>query len=149
MIRLIKKDDKEIFLELVTKFYQSDAVLHPIPREYHLTTFEELIRSDVYLNGYIFECENAIAGYAITAKTFSQEAGGIVVWIDEIYILPQYRAKGIGQEFFKYLEDQEQPTIKRIRLEVEEENLKAISLYRRLGFVPLEYKQMIKDFNEI
>ena len=35
--------------------------------------------------------------------------------------------------------------IDRIRLEVEEENTRAASLYERLGYEKLDYKQMIKD----
>ncbi|ACL21265.1 Acetyltransferases [Desulfitobacterium sp. LBE] len=147
MIRAMQEGDRELFLELAAEFYHSDAVLHPVPEEFHSRTFAEMMSSDRYLNGYILEQENQAAGYAITAKTFSQEAGGIVVWIDEIYILPPYRSKGLAREFFQYLESHRHPGIKRIRLEVEEENVQAISLYKRLGFNDLEYIQMIKDFD--
>ena len=37
-----------------------------------------------------------MAGYALLAKTFSQEAGGLVVWLDEMYVRPAYRSKGLG-----------------------------------------------------
>ncbi|AFM01027.1 MULTISPECIES: GNAT family N-acetyltransferase [Desulfitobacterium] len=147
MIRAMAEADRERFLELAFEFYHSEAVLQPVPKEFHTRTFDEMMSSDRYLNGYILEWENQVAGYAITAKTFSQEAGGIVVWIDEIYILPPYRSQGLAREFFQYLEEHRHDQIKRIRLEVEEENVKAISLYKRLGFNDLEYIQMIKDFD--
>ena len=34
----------------------------------------------------------------------------------------------------------------RLRLEVEEDNIRAISLYRKIGYEKLDYMQMIKDF---
>jgi GNAT superfamily N-acetyltransferase len=33
-----------------------------------------------------------------------QEAGGITLWIDEVYIMDEYRSKGLGKKFFKYLQ---------------------------------------------
>ena len=33
---------------------------------------------------YFFECENEAAGYGLIAKTYSQEAGGMVWWIEEV-----------------------------------------------------------------
>ncbi len=144
MIRKITKEDKEIFLCLAKEMYSSDAVLESIPNEYHERTFAELMRSNEYAEGYILECNGEIAGYGLTAKTFSQEAGGIVVWIEELYILEQFRSKGLGKEFFEYLEKHIGPKVKRLRLETEFENDRARKLYGRLGFKELEYMQMVK-----
>ena len=36
-------------------------------------------------------------------------------------------------------------SIKRIRLDVEAENMNALGLYKKMGFVPLLYQQMIID----
>ena len=59
------------------------------------------------------------------------------------YFNPDDRA-----EFFSFLEDELKGKIKRIRLEVGDENDGAKRLYERLGFEPLDYKQMVidKDF---
>ena len=58
-------------------------------------------------------------------------------------MLPEYRSCGLGREFFAYLE--ENLPAARYRLEVEEDNERAISLYRRLDYEVLPYVQMIKD----
>lgn len=47
--------------------------------------------------------DNQKAGYALLAKMFSQEAGGEVIWIDEIFVLPQFRSIGLGSEFLNLL----------------------------------------------
>lgn len=146
MIRKIEKKDEKDYIAMAGEFYSSSAVLHPIPTEYFSRTFNELMTSDRYAEGYILEKDGATAGYALLAKTFSQEAGGLVIWAEELYIKPEFRSLGLGTEFFKFLESNRSDDVKRIRLEVELENTGAIKLYKRLGYDFLEYNQMIKEF---
>ena len=130
---------------MAEEFYSSDAVLHPIPRAYIERTADEALQSDAYAEIYLLECEGEPAGYGLTARTFSQEAGGSVLWIEELYIREQFRSRGLVREFFSYIEEKNKDRTARIRLEVEEENTRAASLYERLGYEKLDYKQMIKD----
>lgn len=146
MIKKIDKNDKDTFISLAREFYSSPAVLHSIPDSNFSRTFDELTASNTYTEGYLFYNKNQVAGYALIAKTFSQEAGGFVIWIEELYIKPLFQSKGIGTEFFNYLEKNRSDDTKRLRLEVDNGNIKAAALYKRLGFSPLEYKQYIKDF---
>ncbi|HIR88660.1 MAG TPA: GNAT family N-acetyltransferase [Candidatus Fimimorpha faecalis] len=145
MVRKITENDREVFLRLAKEMYASDAVLKSIPEEYHERTFEELMRSEEYAEGYILEWDEEVVGYGLTAKTFSQEAGGIVIWLEELYILEAFRSKGLGRQFFQYVEEHAGPEVTRLRLETELDNERARSLYRRLGFKELEYAQMIKE----
>lgn len=144
MIRKFSENDRKLYLEMAGEFYHSDAVLHPVPDSYLEKTAEEALASDAYVQIYLIEYEGEAAGYALTAKTFSQEAGGYVIWIEELYIREQYRSKGLGREFFQYLEENKGEGTARLRLEVEEDNKRAVSLYERLGYRVLDYVQMIK-----
>ena len=92
---------------------------------------------------YVIESGGRPAGYALLALTFSNEAGGDVVWLDEIYIRPEFQGKGLGNEFFDFFE-KEFASAARLRLEVEADNDGAVRLYERRGFRPLEYRQFIK-----
>lgn len=145
MIYKIEEKDRESFLSLTRVFYASPAVLHPVPEEYHIAVFEEMMRSDVYAEGYLFEYEGTPAGYALLAKTFSHEAGGLVIWIEEIYVVPAFRGKGLGREFFTFLNRKYGSTAKRMRLETEPNNKRAEALYCSLGFDTLEYRQFYKE----
>ena len=61
-------------------------------------------------------------------------------------VLPAYRSKGLGKEAFAFIEAlAARENIRRLRLEVEEDNVRARSLYERLGYRPLEYGQMVKE----
>lgn len=145
MIRKMRSEDKKTYMEMAREFYHSDAVLHPVPDTYFERTADEALRSDVYAEIFLFECENEAAGYGLIAKTYSQEAGGMVWWIEEVYVREAFRSKGIGREFFAYFDKVKGSAVTRMRLEVEEDNTRAVALYKKLGYKPLEYAQMIKD----
>lgn len=143
MIRKITPADREAYLQMAHDFYHSEAVLHPVSDDHFPRAFDEMMRSEDYMTGLIFEAEGRIAGYALLCKTYSQEAGGMAVWIDELFVLPQYRSRDIGKAFFAELENIVPAA--RYRLEIEPDNARAERLYRSMGFDVLGYKQMVKD----
>ena len=146
-IRKITSEDRDFFIAASKAFYASAAVAHDVPASYHLTTFEELMNSEVYQSGYILAVDGASVGYALVSKTFSREAGGTVWWLEELYILPEYRGKGLGHSYFDFIEKAAAENgVRRLRLEVEPDNTRAAKLYSDLGYKPLNYSQMLKEF---
>ncbi len=143
MFREITPDDRELYLRYVDIFYHTDAVESPVPKENYAAAFKELMRSDAYLKCYIFEDDGEPCGFALLSKTFSQEAGGVSVTIEELYIDEPHRGKGLATEFFEYLKSL--PNIARLRIEVEDDNTGAKRLYERMGFALLPYLQMVID----
>ncbi len=146
MIRKICREDRETYITLAKEFYRAGVTLEVVDTKNIEITFNELMRSDVYAECYIIEHEGNVAGFALLAKTFSQEAGGLVIWLEELYIRPEYRSKGLGSEFFEYLEKNMDSSVKRIRLEVEEENTRVVKLYEKMGFKWFNYDQMVKEY---
>lgn len=144
MIRKIQSKDREKMLEMMTTFYSSPAVCHNIPQSHMIATINEALNNNPYLDIFVIENEGKIAGYALTAYTYSNEAGGKVVWIEEIYIQDEFRGKGLGNEFFDFV-DNYFCDVARIRLEVEKDNIDAIRLYKRRGYEYLAYDQYINQ----
>lgn len=140
MIREFDRKDIKDYKKMCKEFYSSDAVLKNIPEKNIDAFIEEVLSSDVYAKCYIMEYEGDIAGYAVTAKTYSQEAGGIVLWVEEAFLKKEFRGRGLGKEFFDYI--LKTPNVKRFRLEVEDYNVRAKKLYSSLDFEMLEYEQM-------
>ncbi len=136
-IRKITKNDKQIYIEMVKDFYSSPAVLENIPEENISRSFDSFIEGIPFGDAFIFEEDGRISGYGVLAYTYSQEAGGKVVWIDEIYIKKEYRGRGIGSQFIDFVLTS--IPAKRYRLETEPENKRAAELYRRKGFEFFEY----------
>ena len=102
-----------------------------------IAAFAALASVIAFGDAFIFEEEGSVIGYGVLAYTYSQEAGGKVVWLEEIYLKEAFRGKGAGSHFIDFV--LESIPAKRYRLETEPENEKAAALYRRKGFEFFEY----------
>lgn len=147
MIREAEEKDYGTYMELTKEFYESGAVLHPIPESNRKATWKEVMRSKDYVQAYILEEKGEPAGYGLVSKTFSQEAGGIVIWVEELYIRSIYRGRGLGREFFAFVEKEFSTVAARLRLEIEPANQRAKKLYEKIGYEILDYVQMVKERN--
>ena len=68
-----------------------------------------------------------------------------VLWLEELYIRPEFQGQGLGSHYFAWLQEAYGDKVARMRLEVEPENERARALYARMGFSDLPYLQMHKD----
>jgi ribosomal protein S18 acetylase RimI-like enzyme len=76
----------------------------------------------------------SVAGYSILIQHWSNEYGGAILLIDELYVKPAARGRGLGREFFEMLK-RELPWQPRIMiLEVARSNPRAQRFYSSLGF---------------
>ena len=141
-IRKMQKEDREDIIKMMKIFYSSDAVFTNGSEEIFNNDFENCINNSPYLEGYVFYNEKELQGYAMIAKSFSTEFGKACYWIEDLYIKPKYRGLGIGTEFFSYLENLYPDVI--FRIEVEEENERAVHVYKKCGFTTLPYAEMKK-----
>ncbi len=145
LIQKVRKEDREEFFALLEEFYQSDAVLHPVPKTHFERAFNEAVSQSPYSAAYLLKAEGKTAGFAQLAFTFSTEAGGRVIWVEELYVRPQYQGKGMGSTFLRFLKEKYGADTARIRLEIEPDNARARKLYEKMGFQSLDYLQMVKD----
>ncbi len=137
--------DRNAFSVMVKKFYAPPAVLHFPPEEVMMSCFDAALDMPELVNGFVFECGGKTAGYAIVSMKFETEVGGMAAWIEELFVEEEFRGNGIGSAFFSFLAEEFKGKLKRIRLEVGDENDGAKKLYEKLGFEYLDYKQMVID----
>ncbi len=142
IIRPMTNNDKSTVLEMMRVFYASPAIYTNGSEEIFLNDIENCINDNPYIEGYIFEGLNDIQGYAMIAKSFSTEFGKPCIWIEDLYIKEGYRGSGIGGMFMDFVTKQYTDCI--YRLEVEEENERAVKLYEKSGFTVLPYMEMKK-----
>lgn len=143
MIRKITEKDKNIFIELMDEFYHSDGVQHTLPKHYYEKAAEEVLKDSPYMTAYLIESEGGVAGYGQLSFTYSTEAGGMVVWIEELYIRSKFRGRGLGTAFFDKIFTMYQNKAARFRLEIDPDNEGARRLYESLGFENLGYEPMV------
>ena len=141
-IRIMTKKDKISVLEMMRVFYASPAVFTNGSEEVFVNDIENCINGNPYLEGYIIENSNDIQGYAMVAKSFSTEFGKTCIWIEDLYIKDEYRGIGLGGMLMEFITKKYTNCI--FRLEVEEENDRAIKLYKKYGFTSLPYLEMKK-----
>lgn len=145
-IRNMVKEDKNSVYDMMHVFYTSPAVLSDGSEEIFNNDIDNCVGECPYVEGYIFQKEQEIQGYAMVAKSFSTEFGKPCIWIEDLYVKPEYRGQGIGSKFFEFIEKKYPNTI--LRLEVEKENERAIKVYEKCGYEVLPYMEMKKE-NEV
>ncbi len=144
-IRPLQPSDFEEVLSMMLPFYASEALLIHPEESVLRRTLTDALSGNPYLEGYGFAVEGGLAGYSLLAKSYSTEAGGPCVWIEDIYIRPEYRGKGFGTSLLQFVTDRYRGQAVRIRLEAEPDNARALRLYKDSGFRELGYTQLIQD----
>ena len=142
-IRKMTEADRQTVVDMMRTFYHSPAVWTNGSEEIYNNDITACVGDSPYAEGYIFEGEKEIQGYGMIAKSFSTEFGKPCIWIEDLYLKEEFRGEGIGSKFFQYLEQEYPGTI--MRLEVEEENERAIAVYRKNGYEILPYMEMKKE----
>lgn len=146
MIREVNQNDRDIYLQLSREFYGGDCVISSISDENFSNTFEHIIEERTHANAYIMSHDEEIAGYCLTAITYSNEANGYVIWIEEFYVRPEFRSLGLGSSLISHIENQYKGKLRRLRLEVTKDNTRAKELYMKHGLKELAYIPMYKDY---
>lgn len=141
-IRYIEEKDRQQILEMMRTFYASEAVFTNGSEEIFHADIDNCIRDNPYIEGYVFESDNGIQGYAMLAKSFSTEFGKPCIWIEDIYMKNEYRGLGIGSHFLHFIEEKYPHSL--LRLEVEAENERAVNVYKKCGYDVLPYMEMKK-----
>lgn len=142
LIREMKEADRDEIMDMMRVFYSSNAVATNGSEEIFKSDIDACVSDNPYLEGYVFDNNGDIVGYGMLAKSFSTEYGKACIWIEDIYLKEEYRGQGLGSEFFRFIESKYENCI--FRLEVEEENERALRAYKKNGFEFMPYLEMKK-----
>lgn len=138
-IREMRQEDKSAVIAMMRTFYASPAVLSNGSEEIFAADVDACLSDSPYLEGYIL---GDTQGYAMVAKSFSTEFGKPCIWIEDLYLQENARGLGLGSAFLTYIAEKYAESV--LRLEVEEENKKAVHVYQKCGFEVLPYMEMKK-----
>ena len=142
-IRPMTREDTATIIDMMRTFYASPAVLTNGSEDIFEADVAECVGDSPYAEGYVLEADGRIVGYGMLAKSYSTEYGKRCIWIEDLYLLPEYRGLGLGTAFFAHVEQRYPGCL--LRLEVEEENTRARHVYETCGFDILPYMEMKKE----
>lgn len=144
MVQIVsmQQDHAGEVLQMMRVFYASPAVFTNGSDEIFEQDLAYCLNDSPYLEGYVFEEDGSVLGYAMLAKSFSTEFGKPCIWLEDLYLKPEHCGKGLGSRFMQFLSEQYPNAV--LRLEVEEENERAVHVYEKSGFTVLPYQEMKK-----
>lgn len=143
--REITPQDRELVLPMVHDFYRSDAVDHPVDAAILEQSFQDAADpAEPLLRGVLVLWEEKPAGYLYITQCYSAEVGGRCIFLEELYLKPEFRSLGLGSQIMTWLEGA-YPAARRFRLELTQVNLRAAHLYQKAGYQLLRYNQMVLD----
>lgn len=131
--RLAQANDFDSLLPLMKDFYSFEKLEYD---ERRLRRLLAQLISDARLGRLIiFAMQDKLIGYMVLGFGFSLEFHGIDCFIDEFYVRPEHRSKGIGAAAIKFASAVcRQAGIAALHLEADHFNVRGHELYRRLGF---------------
>jgi len=96
-------------------------------------TFTELSNHPNRGRIVVFEKAKGIVGYAVLIPYWSNEYGGNILHIDELYVKPEHRGRSIATSFLKRILLAKREAVA-LQLEVTPRNTRARDYYRSFGF---------------
>jgi len=126
--------DLETLPEMMRHMQHDDPWSEPFHEPTLRANLAELLLHPLYGVIYIVREESAPIGYLVICFDYSLEYRGKGAWIDELFVEPTHRGKGIGTQLLNLAETaSREHNAKFLHLEVTHGN-PAIELYRRRGF---------------
>jgi len=135
--------DLDQILVLIHDFYQHFE--YPYNEAEKRLTLEELFSTPMAGRIWLIQKNQNVVGYVYLSFYFSLEFGGRTAFIDELFVLPNYRGQGIGSKVINLIEKRcVELNFKAIHLESEITNKGATTLYLKLGFMDYNRRLLTK-----
>jgi GNAT superfamily N-acetyltransferase len=136
MWRLAIEADDEVLVEMCLGLYREDPGPQPVEARQMRETLAALRREPWRGRAVVLDLGQQVVGYALLIAFWSNELGGEVCAIDELYVTRDLRGRGHGAALFGALERGDlwpAPAVA-FALGTTPANSRARRLYERLGF---------------
>lgn len=124
----------EDVLSMMQALYFEDAAEVPPDYSHFVSTLRNLITYPDRGRVVLIQESDILEGYAILIPYWSNEFGGTLVFIDELFVTPSARNRGVGTQFLTWVETERPFSCVAVLLEVSEKNERARRLYESQGY---------------
>ncbi len=129
--------DDDAMVRMCAALNAEDPGPLPVPAENLRRTLRELRQAPVRGHAMVLDLDGQLGGYALLVSFWSNELGGEVCTLDELWVEPEQRGNGHATRLVRHLAERADPWLEGIvalALEASPDNLRARRLYERLGF---------------
>ena len=141
--RLATEADADLLLGMMREYYAYDG--HAYDEARARAALLDFLRDPSFGHAWLICVEDAAVGYIVLTFGYSLEYLGRDAFIDEFFLLPSHRGRGLGRAALQFVEDAAQAVgVRAIHLEVVRANTTAKEVYRRSGYVDHEHRLMSK-----
>ena len=137
-IRAAREGDICDILNMVRELAEFERLLDQVvatEEDYRKSLFGENSAAEAL----VAESEDGLIGYAIFFSTFSTFVGRAGIWLEDLYVRPAFRKKGIGKQLLKAVgRIAEERNAGRYEWSVLDWNEPALKVYRLLGAKPMK-----------
>ena len=100
MWRVAAAADDEAIVGLCLRLYAEDPGTGPVPAGNMRGTLAVLRREPWRGRAVVLEMQGQVAGYALLISFWSNEFGGEVCMVDELFVVPEHRGRGYATSLF-------------------------------------------------
>ncbi len=147
MWRLATPSDDELILEMCFGLYREDPGPFTVDPRHMRETLATLRLEPWRGRAVVLDVAQHVVGYGLLIAFWSNELGGEVCQVDELYVARELRGRGHGAGLFEAIVrgDVWPAPVVALALGVTERNTRARRLYERLGFTAVGVS-MVKTF---
>jgi GNAT superfamily N-acetyltransferase len=126
-------NDTDELLALMRGFYAEEK--YPFDEARTERALPAMLANPFYGAAWVFRLDGRAVGYLVVTHGYSLEFGGRDAFVDEVYMIPEMRGRGLGAMALGIAEEHcRRNGIGALHLEVERENPRARALYERSGY---------------
>jgi len=91
---------------------------------------------------YVAELDGRVVGSLLTTFEWSDWRNGTVLWIQSVYVRPEFRKRSIFSHLYKHVQEKVavDPHLRGIRLYADKTNVSAHGVYEHLGMTAEHYQ---------
>ena len=131
-VRQATAADVPTLIGLMAEFYGESS--YPLDREWAATAFRDLLNDPSRGAVWLLEVDGVPAGHVVLSVRFAMEFGGLLAYIDDLFVKPEFRRLGVARAGLEaLLEDCRRRECRALHVEVAPDNFAANALYGSYG----------------
>jgi GNAT superfamily N-acetyltransferase len=141
-MRRANRSDVPLLVSLMAEFYAEAG--YPLNQEAAASAFAAIISDERLGYIWVIQEQHQDVGHLVVCLRFAMEYGGMIACLDDLYVQPASRNKGLGSAALTELSRFCETTgIRSMTVEVGHDNAPAQVVYRKAGFGEAPGRQLL------